>query len=108
MERLRENKFLMYAIAASSAVVVSLTFGLSADLNQTFEIIEFPEEVSTYQMLRNGRSLFNEKYFCFAFQFKKILVSVLVGDTVLAFAVDRICSFLFGSVRKSDIVTDSS
>lgn len=48
MERLRENKFLMYAIAASSAVVVSLTFGLSADLNQTFEIIEFPEEVSTY------------------------------------------------------------
>lgn len=44
--------------------------------------------------------------FLFLFQFKKILVGVLVGDTVLAFAVDRICSFIFGSVRKSDIVTD--
>lgn len=46
MERLRDNKFLMYAILASSTVIVALSFGISNELNQTFEIIEFPEEVS--------------------------------------------------------------
>jgi hypothetical protein len=46
MERLRENNFLMSAIAISSAVVVALAFGLSSDLSNTFEIVEFPEEVS--------------------------------------------------------------
>lgn len=46
MERLRENKFLMYAILASSAVIIALSLGLSTELNQTFEIIEFPDEVS--------------------------------------------------------------
>lgn len=45
MERLRENRFLIYTIAASSAVVVALTFGLSQDLSNTFEIVEFPDEV---------------------------------------------------------------
>lgn len=45
MESLRENKLLMYAILTSSAVVVLLTTGLSADLNNTFEIIEFPDDV---------------------------------------------------------------
>lgn len=46
MERLRENKFLMYAILASSAVVVALSLGLSDDLSNTFEIVEFPDDVS--------------------------------------------------------------
>lgn len=46
MENLRENKLLMYAIMASSSVVVLLSLGLSSDLNSTFQIIEFPEEVS--------------------------------------------------------------
>lgn len=46
MESLRENKLLMYAIMASSAVVVMLTSGLSDELNSTFEIIAFPEDVS--------------------------------------------------------------
>lgn len=48
MERLRENRFLMYAILASSSVVVALTFGLSEDLNHTFEIIDFPDEVNHF------------------------------------------------------------
>lgn len=48
MERLRENRFLMYTIAASSAVVIALTFGLSQDLSNTFEIVEFPDEVSLF------------------------------------------------------------
>lgn len=46
MENLRENKLLMYAIMASSSVVVLLTLGLSSELNSTFQIIEFPDEVS--------------------------------------------------------------
>lgn len=48
MERLRENKFLLYAILASSLVIVSLSLGISDELNNTFEIIEFPDEVNTY------------------------------------------------------------
>lgn len=107
MERLRENKFLMYAILTSSAVIIALSLGLSTELNQTFEIIEFPDEVS----LKLIQILFffhdnNMIQFTFISQFKKILIGVLVGDTALAFAVDRICSFLFGSMRKSDIVSD--
>lgn len=46
MQRLRENKFLLYAIMASTAVIVSLSTGISQGLNETFEIVEFPDEVS--------------------------------------------------------------
>lgn len=49
MESLRENKLLMYAIGASSSVVVLLTTGLSSELNSTFEIIDFPENVSNHK-----------------------------------------------------------
>lgn len=45
MESLRENKLLMYAILFSSSVVILLTTGFSADLNSTFEIISFPDDV---------------------------------------------------------------
>lgn len=44
--------------------------------------------------------------FSLCFQFKTILIGVLVADTAMAFAVDRLCSLLFGSVRKSDIVSE--
>lgn len=103
MERLRENKFLMYAILASSAIVVALSLGLSEDLSNTFEIVEFPDEVN-YQIHVKSNTITNmhTNTFIFSFQFKKILVGVLVADTVLAFAVDRISSFVFGSVRKTD------
>lgn len=46
MESLRENKFLLYAILTSSSVVVLLATGLSTDLNEMFQIIHFPEDVS--------------------------------------------------------------
>lgn len=46
MESLKENKYLLYAILTSSAVVVLLATGLSADLNEMFQIIEFPADVS--------------------------------------------------------------
>lgn len=109
MERLRENRFLMYTIVASSAVVIALTFGLSQDLSNTFEIVEFPDEVIFIGFLQRTQFPKNSIFFfsLFAFQFQKILASVLIGDTVLAFAVDRICSFVFGSTRKSDLVIDS-
>lgn len=110
MERLRENRFLMYTIAASSAVVIALTFGLSQDLSNTFEIVEFPDEVSLFfiQMFHHQHPTFAFfLFFCFFHnQFQKILASVLIGDTVLAFAIDRICSFVFGSTRKPDPITD--
>lgn len=57
MERLRENKFLMSAIGISSAVVVALAFGLSSDLSNTFEIVEFPEEVCFSQCSHSHRPM---------------------------------------------------
>lgn len=45
MESLRENKFLLYAILTSSSVVVLLATGVSAELNEMFQIIHFPEDV---------------------------------------------------------------
>lgn len=48
MESLRENKLLMYSILASSTVVIFLALGLSPDLLNTFQIIEFPDDVSFY------------------------------------------------------------
>lgn len=64
MERLRENNFLMSAIAISTAVVVALSFGLSSDLSNTFEIIEFPEEVIIEQiaLLANFGSIFFQNH----------------------------------------------
>lgn len=114
MERLRENNFLMSAIAISTAVVVALSFGLSSDLSNTFEIIEFPEEVIIWNKLAfrlilsiflslSSLKPFQLMLFIPFFQFRNILIAVLVGDAALAFAVDRICSFLFGSVRKNDL-----
>lgn len=76
MESLRENRLLIVSILMSAGLVVMLALGISTDLTYTFEIIEFPED------------------------FRKILIMVLVADTVLAYAVDRICSFLFGETRR--------
>lgn len=98
MENLRENKLLMYAIMASSSVVVLLTLGLSSELNSTFQIIYFPEEVIPIYKL-------NEHFITLFFlQFQKTLIYVLLADTSLAYIVDRLCSFVFNSIRsKSDL-----
>lgn len=82
MESLRENRLLSYAIFGSSAIVLCLALGIVPDLLTTFEVIDFE------------------------YDFRRILVSVLIADLLLAFLVDRICSFLFGETRrKSDIIT---
>lgn len=51
MESLRENRLLMYSIMASVTVVICLTLGIPSDILSTFEIIEFPEDVSYTRLL---------------------------------------------------------
>lgn len=46
MESLRENRFLLYSILASTGLVVVLSLGLSHDLTNMFEIVDFPNDVS--------------------------------------------------------------
>lgn len=46
MESLRENRLLLYSILTSSTIVLCLALGIVPDLLQTFEIIEFPDDVS--------------------------------------------------------------
>lgn len=46
MESLRENKLLMYAIFASAGLVAILALGISPELTHTFEIVDFPDDVS--------------------------------------------------------------
>ncbi|EAT46757.1 AAEL002061-PA [Aedes aegypti] len=81
MESMRENRLLSYAIFTSSAIVLCLALGIVPDLLTTFEVIDFEAD------------------------FRKILVGVLVADMLLAYLVDRVCSFLFGEMRKkTDII----
>lgn len=81
MESMRENRLLSYAIFTSSTIVLCLALGIFPDLLATFEVIDFEPE------------------------FRKILVGVLVADMLLAYLVDRTCSFLFGEMRKkTDII----
>lgn len=47
MESLRENRLLMYSILVSTGLVIMLALGLSPDLTNTFEIVDFPSDVST-------------------------------------------------------------
>lgn len=46
MESLRENKLLMYAILTSAGLVAFLALGISPELTNTFEIVDFPDDVS--------------------------------------------------------------
>lgn len=96
MESLRENKYLLYSILVSASVVIGLALNVSADLTAAFEIVDIPDEVRReetgvdFYLNNNFRPL----------QFRRILVAVLLADAVLAFVVDRVCSFLFGERRQ--------
>lgn len=106
MESLRENRLLSYAIFTSSSIVMCLALGLVPDLLATFEIIDFESDVSIYlpSLLRASVNSFSN--YSFIPQYRTILVTVLIGDMVLAYLVDRVCSFLFGETRrKLDIIT---
>ncbi|KAI8126736.1 Manganese-transporting ATPase 13A1 [Lucilia cuprina] len=80
MESLRENRLLLYSILVSTGLVIMLALGLSPDLTNTFEIVDFPSD------------------------FRSILIYVLLADTIAAFVADRICSFLFGETRRKSKV----
>ena len=47
MESLRENRLLMYSILASSGVVLCLALNLVPDIQSAFQIIDFPDDVSS-------------------------------------------------------------
>ncbi|XP_055543818.1 endoplasmic reticulum transmembrane helix translocase [Wyeomyia smithii] len=82
MESMRENRLLSYAILTSSTIVLCLALGIVPELLDTFEVIDFDSD------------------------FRKILVGALLADMILAYCVDRVCSFLFGEMRKkTDIIT---
>ncbi|CAD6998459.1 manganese-transporting ATPase 13A1 [Ceratitis capitata] len=83
MESLRENRPLLTSILVSTGLVLFLSLDLSSDLTETFEIVSFPED------------------------FRKTLVLVLLADTIAAFALDRICSFLFGEKRRKSKFTEN-
>lgn len=51
MESLRANRMLMFAIGASGALVVFLTSGGMPGLSQFFEIVDFPANVSIYELI---------------------------------------------------------
>ncbi|XP_036329335.1 manganese-transporting ATPase 13A1 [Rhagoletis pomonella] len=82
MESLRENRPLLTSILVSSALVLFLSLGLSSVLTEAFEIVSFPDD------------------------FRNTLVLVLLADTIAAFALDRICSFLFGETRQTSKIVN--
>uniref|UniRef100_A0A131XZR5 Endoplasmic reticulum transmembrane helix translocase n=2 Tax=Ixodes ricinus TaxID=34613 RepID=A0A131XZR5_IXORI len=72
MESLTENRPLLYSLLISGLSVVSLVAGIMPDVARQFEIVHFPRDMQT------------------------IILQVLAFDLLCAFAVDRICLFLFG------------
>lgn len=96
MESLRENKYLLYSILVSASVVIGLALNVSADLTAAFEIVDIPDEVRREE---TGVDFYLNNNFRLL-QFRRILVAVLLADAVLAFVVDRVCSFLFGERRQ--------
>ncbi|CAN7992811.1 unnamed protein product [Ixodes hexagonus] len=78
MESLTENRPLLYSLLISGLSVVSLVAGIMPDVARQFEIVDFPRDMQT------------------------IILQVLAFDLLCAFAVDRICLFLFGRARLRD------
>ncbi|XP_063975662.1 endoplasmic reticulum transmembrane helix translocase [Diachasmimorpha longicaudata] len=72
MESLVHNKALFYSLLVSFGLVIGLACGLMPSIAAHLKIVDFPDE------------------------FRSILVMVLVGNFVAAFAVDRACLWLFG------------
>ena len=49
MESLTENKPLFYSIAVSMGALASLLMGFLPEVSKQFELVEFPQDVSTIQ-----------------------------------------------------------
>lgn len=72
MENLSHNKPLLYSTVVQVMVILCLSMGIIEELNEQFEIIQFP------------------------YEFRVVLICVLVLDCFGSLAVDRICLWLFG------------
>lgn len=55
MESLRENRLLLYSILASSGVVMCLALNLIPDVQDMFQIIDFPDDVRTFRFVAKAR-----------------------------------------------------
>uniref|UniRef100_A0A1Y1KV49 Endoplasmic reticulum transmembrane helix translocase n=2 Tax=Photinus pyralis TaxID=7054 RepID=A0A1Y1KV49_PHOPY len=77
MESLKQNRYLLYSIIGSSAVVLALTLGILPELSAQFELIIFPPE------------------------FRVILLQVLFADFFFSFLVDKLCLWLCGEGKLS-------
>ncbi|XP_049519689.1 endoplasmic reticulum transmembrane helix translocase [Dermacentor silvarum] len=75
MERLSENKPLLYSLLISGVSVVALVAGVAPDVAKQFEIVQFPGDM------------------------QRIILQVLAFDLVCAFVVDRACLFIFGQAK---------
>lgn len=72
MENLVENKPLLYSTLGTIMVILCLSVGVIEGLNEQFEIVQFP------------------------YEFRVILISVLVIDYFGSYIMDRLCLWLFG------------
>jgi len=72
MENLIENKPLLYSTLGTIMVILFLSMGTLQGLNEQFEIVQFP------------------------YEFRVILISVLILDYFGSYIMDRSCLWLFG------------
>ena len=108
MESIRENRPLMISLVGTYSFIVFLALGWSSDLCEQFGIVQFPEEVFIYNVWNqdiamNYKNLLHcdeilniiQNIFS-SFQFRSILLQVLMLDFMMSLLIDRILSFLFG------------
>lgn len=72
MENLIENKPLLYSTLGTVMVILCLSVGIIEGLNEHFEIVQFP------------------------YEFRVILIAVLILDCCGSYVMDRLCLWLFG------------
>ncbi len=92
MESLRENKALLYSLASTGCFIAMLAAGWLPEMSQQFEIVDFPEDVSSPKM--------SQSVLCHClllrFQFRALLLQVLAADVLLSLALDRFFLLVFG------------
>ena len=75
MQDLRSNRPLCYSFVGSAFVVFTCVNGWSPSLTEQLSVVDFPLE------------------------FRTIIMATIMADFGLAYAIDRLCEFLFGRLR---------
>ncbi|GFO46795.1 cation-transporting ATPase [Plakobranchus ocellatus] len=75
MERLRDNKPLLYSLAFSATAVLVLASGVVPEVQEQFELVQLPLE------------------------FRNIVLGTVIGDIVAVYLIDRIMQFALGGGR---------